>query len=210
MARQDLTKRKPGRPRKPVNKTAESSQSALSDQTHAVVSPQNGGVKPKNGETIQDVDYITNAPKRQKDIPLESIIELRKKRLSTRAIAKLLDCDHSNIVRRLQGYKNEILGIESFKRNRSDIFAIVQARIINSITDDDIKKAPLGTKTLAVCQLYDKERLERGMGDASTAINNILITIHQALFTSKVEGNTHKQGMIEHDNDSFLPPNKAG
>lgn len=49
-----------------------------------------------------------------------------------------------------------------YRANRADIISNLQAKIIKSIDDEDIKKAPFGSRILAYAQLYDKERLERG------------------------------------------------
>lgn len=49
-----------------------------------------------------------------------------------------------------------------YQKNRSKVFAGLQWKLIKSINDDVIKKSPLGSRILALCQLYDKEMLERG------------------------------------------------
>lgn len=51
---------------------------------------------------------------------------------------------------------------EQFKNHRADILSSLQFKLLSSLTDEDIKKSPLGSRVLASCQLYDKERLERG------------------------------------------------
>ena len=83
--------------------------------------------------------------------------------LTTREIAAIADCTHSNVVQCLQRYEINKQNVIHYKSNRADIMADLQHRLLNSITDDDIKKAPIGTKILGMAQLYDKERLERGM-----------------------------------------------
>jgi len=82
--------------------------------------------------------------------------------LSHNQIAKLTDTDPSNVTRVLQRYGAEYKEVERYKRHRADILAGVQARLLKSITQADIEKAPVGSRILAVAQLYDKERLERG------------------------------------------------
>ncbi len=155
-------------------------------------------------------------PTSPKYIPIESIIELRKKSLSTRQIAKILGCDHSNIVRRLNAYKAELQGIEPFKRNRADIFALVQAKIINNITDNDIAKASLLQKATSVAVLYDKERLERGQSTENIAYSSTITRIDdrsseitklkQLLGITEVEGSYQITGDNTPDNDDVLPP----
>lgn len=58
------------------------------------------------------------------------------------------------------GYNREEL--EDYKDNRADIFANIGKVITESLTPDEIKKAPAASRVLMLCQIYDKERLERG------------------------------------------------
>ena len=53
--------------------------------------------------------------------------------------------------------------------NRADILAHIQMKLLSELDDDRLKKAPAGSLVLAACQLYDKERLERGMSTANLA-----------------------------------------
>jgi hypothetical protein len=61
---------------------------------------------------------------------------------------------------------------EVFKTNRADIFSEMQRKLLNGVDAERIKKAPAGSLILAACQLYDKERLERGQSTGN------LLTIH--------------------------------
>jgi hypothetical protein len=45
----------------------------------------------------------------------------------------------------------------------------MQSKLLSSITDAEIKKAPVGSRILAVAQLYDKERLERSLSTSNLA-----------------------------------------
>lgn len=56
-----------------------------------------------------------------------------------------------------------------FQDNRADILANIQMKLLSHLDDDRLKKAPAGSLVLAACQLYDKERLERGMSTANLA-----------------------------------------
>ena len=49
------------------------------------------------------------------------------------------------------------------------MFAATQSRILNNLTDDDIKKGSMLQKATAVGILYDKERLERGQSTENVA-----------------------------------------
>lgn len=93
----------------------------------------------------------------------QAIIEVAKSHpeLSTHQIGKLAGADHSTVSRTLAKYNIEQQHLEAFKGARADILAGLQMRILTTCTDEDIKKAPFGSRILAAVQLYDKERLER-------------------------------------------------
>jgi len=97
-----------------------------------------------------------------KYIPIERIIELRKKHLSCAEIAKILGCSKPNIVQRLHKISEELDLTDHYVNNRSKILAFQQRRIIQSITDADLKKAGLRDKVISTGILFDKERLEEG------------------------------------------------
>lgn len=59
---------------------------------------------------------------------------------------------------------------ETFKEKRADILSNMQLRLLQSIDHADIKKAPMGSRVLAACQLYDKERTERGLVNSTSAV----------------------------------------
>lgn len=56
-----------------------------------------------------------------------------------------------------------------FIDHRADILAHTQLRLLSELDDERLKKAPAGSLVLAACQLYDKERLERGMSTQNLA-----------------------------------------
>jgi predicted transcriptional regulator len=112
---------------------------------------------------------FTPLPTTPKNIPIETITELRDKGLSCSQIAKIVGCSKVNVSLRLRysGYnKGEI---KTYKKNRADIFAWMQDKLLSSITEEDIKKTPVGSRILGVAQLYDKERLENDQSSANIA-----------------------------------------
>lgn len=58
----------------------------------------------------------------------------------------------------------------TYKDQRADILAHLQLKMLNSIDDAAIEKAPMGSRVLAACQLYDKERTERGLTNSISAV----------------------------------------
>jgi hypothetical protein len=107
----------------------------------------------------------------------EQIIKLKQDNptLTTREIGKLADCNHSNVVRTLALYNIEQQEIEQYKKNRSNIFAGLQSRILKNITNEDIEKASLQVKAMAFGVLYDKERLENGQSTDNVSIISTLV-----------------------------------
>ncbi len=94
--------------------------------------------------------------------------------LNTVEIGVLADCNHSTVVRTLARYGINLNDLQEYKSKRADIFAGLQHRLLASCTDEDIKKAPMGSRVLAAAQLYDKERLEL---DKSTSNVGVLVDV---------------------------------
>lgn len=115
-------------------------------------------------ELMNDTDPVTDvtsAANGNLDIPLESIIGLYLQNVSQSEIARRFGCTQANISRRLQSHKEEFDALPDFKKHRADIMAMIQRRIINTLTKDDIKKQSAYQRVGMYSILYDKERLER-------------------------------------------------
>lgn len=108
-----------------------------------------------------------------KQIPIETILDLHSKHLSHSQIAKIIGCDKSNITHRLQA--EGVVSLQHYKDNRADILALLQRRIVSTITALDIKKASLLQKATVFGILYDKERLERGLSTVNQSIHSLII-----------------------------------
>ena len=93
---------------------------------------------------------------------------------SGREIARLANADPSYTLDILQRYGLIEQVTSDYKVHRADILAGLQHRLISSITHEDIKKAPLGSRILAAAQLYDKERIERGLSNGDQPIMVII------------------------------------
>ncbi len=98
------------------------------------------------------------------DVEKKEIITLATNNpaLTHQDIADITDVNRSTVTRVLQTYNIDKIQLDNYKNHRGDIFAGLQHRLIVSCTDEDIKRAPMGSRILAAAQLYDKERLERG------------------------------------------------
>jgi transcriptional regulator with XRE-family HTH domain len=97
-----------------------------------------------------------------KGIPLGAIVEYYRRGLNQTEIAALLGVNKSAISQRLKPVRASLDNLETFKNCRADIFALYGRELLYSLTPDDLKRMPPGSRVLAACQLYDKERLERG------------------------------------------------
>jgi hypothetical protein len=119
-------------------------------------------------ETVDNIQF-TPLPTTHKNIPIEKITELRDKGLSFSQIAKIVGCSKVNVSLRLKYAGYDQGEIKIYKKNRANIFAWMQDKLLSSITEDDIKKTPVGSRILGVAQLYDKERLETDQSSANIA-----------------------------------------
>ena len=122
----------------------------------------------------------TTSQYKPKNIPIESILELAEKGLSHAQIAKMLDCDRSNISRRLSDHQIAIQGLKYHKKNRADIIALKGKKILENITDDKIKKMSGDRLVWSYGVLYDKERTELDKSNFNVAnIHQITVNIEE-------------------------------
>jgi hypothetical protein len=132
--------------------------------------------KKKAESTVDAIDYteelsldrVDDLP--DKPVPIEKLLKWRKQGLSYEEIGNMVGRSKQAVHQRLQPYKDAIENLPAFKENRADIFAIHQQRLLNSLTDDDIKRIPPGSRFTGVGILYDKERLERGESTANVSV----------------------------------------
>jgi hypothetical protein len=116
--------------------------------------------------TLDTVDDFPDKP-----VSVEKLLKWRKQGLSYDEIGEsMIGRSKQAVHQRLQPYKDAIENLPAFKENRADIFAIHQQRLLNSLTDDDIKRIPPGSRFTGVGILYDKERLERGESTANVSV----------------------------------------
>ena len=132
---------------------------------------KNNGGRTKQSVTPPDID-INNLPapppERSKKIPIELLIDLKEKGLSHAQIGKVVKCSPQNITQRLQAEGLETLA--EYKENKDAVFEHLQQKIIKSIADEDIKKAPFGSRVTAAAILEDKIRLVRGQSTENKSV----------------------------------------
>lgn len=69
----------------------------------------------------------------------------------------------------LSQYIKDVTALDDYKKNRADILADTQRRVLSAMSDSDIKKASGKDKALMYGIFYDKERLERGESTSNMA-----------------------------------------
>ena len=122
----------------------------------------------KEIENLPKTSQGKNPPGISRNIPIETIIELKTKGLLDKDVAKLLDCSQQNVSGRLKEWRKEVQGLETFKKNKADVLSVIQSKILNKLSEAEIKKATAYQKVGMFSLLYDKERLERGQTVAET------------------------------------------
>lgn len=112
-----------------------------------------------------------NSPTNKRGKATDLILKTKQEHpdLTTREIGAIVKCSHVNVAYVLKRYGINHERLKQFKSNRADILAGLQEKILNTLTPADIKKMPGGSRVLAACQLYDKERLERDLSTANVA-----------------------------------------
>jgi len=98
-----------------------------------------------------------------KDISIEAIIGLYLKGKSQAEISRQLGCSRANISERLGKYEEDVKALPDFKRNKADMLAMYQRRILNTLTPEDIEKQSAYQRVGMFSILFDKERLERDL-----------------------------------------------
>lgn len=106
--------------------------------------------------------------------------------LTQKEIATLHNCDRSLVSRLLAENNITKEEVEQFKKDEAFLLNNLRYRIYKNITDEELKKAPVGSKVLAYCQIYDKYRLETGQ---STENSNVLVAAISDLKHRKLAGN---------------------
>ena len=115
---------------------------------------------------------------------------------SAAEIARTLNLSEQAVYQSLNRHGIKPKRLESFKQHRADILAAFQQKILKHVDEDRLKKAPAGSLILAACQLYDKERLERGQATQITEGRQISGTLRDMvdLVVGRQSGATGQPG----------------
>ena len=111
----------------------------------------------------------------KKVVPTEAMLALRKKGLSYKAIAQMLQCSYPTVAKRLKDIQPKVDYAKSFREARADLLAIKQNEILTSMTVEDIAEETVKNRAVAFGILYDKERLETGKSTQNISYAEIMI-----------------------------------
>ena len=104
-----------------------------------------------------------------KNIPIETLLELRKKNLSYSQIASILNIHPKSVQKRLTPILQDIELTEKYSRNRVDILQYKQRQVLQYITPAKLAKESPSRLAVAYGILFDKERLESGKSTQNIA-----------------------------------------
>jgi DNA-binding transcriptional regulator GbsR (MarR family) len=133
-------------------------------------------INPEDMEIISPVSIDRS----NKQIPIETIIEYKNRGLSLSEIEKLIGCSKQNVSQRLQEVGYDKNNLEHFKKNRKEVFAFIQSKMLNSIDKEEIKRMPVAQRVLCSGILYDKEEKE-GEKIVETVNYGDLKAVHERL-----------------------------
>lgn len=137
----------------------------------------------------------------KQDISMAEIIHYSNQGLSQTEIAEKLGCTQANISLRMNKEGYTPVRAKAFKENKKDIVLHMQDKILSSVTEKDLKQAPLIHKIKAV------EALEKSLGTDEGVNPHIGLQIIVQGATDKTKailqrgGKVIAQGEIETDTE---------
>ena len=123
----------------------------------------------------------------RKDLDPLYILELHEKGLNGAEIAKIMGATREAIHYHLKKHRTAIKGLHYYKKNRADILALKGKQLLESLTPQEIKKMPPGSRVNSYGILYDKERLERDQSTQNIASFHALKQDNDSLIDREAE-----------------------
>jgi len=145
-------------------------------------------------EQTQDETKALTAPK---GIPIEDLIEYRKKGLTCEEIGRLTGCDHSNVARRLKDVALDSL--DNFRTNKDTAFEHIQQRTLKNITDAEIKRLNPLQRVTAAAILQDKIQVIRGQ--ATEIVDHRVLVVDLAASIRAMRAEQGQSGGDEQDTE---------
>ena len=117
-------------------------------------------------------DKVSKKSKAPKNTPIKKILGqlALDPSLTQYQLAEINKVSQQSISAMLLRYGINSKCLESFKKNRADIFAGIQETVAGSLSEADIKNASVRDRTILLGTLYDKERLERGQSTSNQSV----------------------------------------
>lgn len=134
----------------------------------------------------------------------EKAVELAAKgELTQQEAADMCGYSNQRISQLVQEYKSNPDTI-LFIANKDKVLESLQAKIVNSVGDDDLKKASLSQKVLATAVLNDKIQLLRGEATNIQAVDirGLIGCVIKNQESPKVEGNEEQSTIIDVNMDN--------
>jgi hypothetical protein len=112
------------------------------------------------------------APTSNKNIPIASIINYANLGLKPPEIAKMVGCDKSNVIRRLdhEGYNREY--VLASRKAEPETITYTLSKLLNGIIEG-VEKAPFQSKVYAYGVLFDKRQLLEGKATSITGYEGL-------------------------------------
>lgn len=135
--------------------------------------------KPRMQEIVRDsvTRPVTDRKYQNRTEPysFEELIGLAERGMTDSEIAQIskLQEDTVKAMFRRYGYSRE--GLMAFKNQRANVLALLQCRILQSISSDDLAKASLSQRLVALGIAYDKERIERNLSTSNISVFETVI-----------------------------------
>jgi hypothetical protein len=115
------------------------------------------------GVIMDNLQTVSNTnPTGPKYIPIELLINYADKGLSYEQIGKQVGCTSGNVSNRFKSFGYTPERVKAFNSAKTSILSVIQSKILNLISDEELQKAPLQTKVWCYGVLHDKQAdLER-------------------------------------------------
>ena len=126
-------------------------------------------------------------------IPIERLIEYRRKGLTMKEIGLLCECSEANVSKRLKHVDMD--GLDVFSKHKAEVFESKQRELINVLTPDKLNNMSASQAIVGAAILQDKIQTMRG--NATEIIDHRVITASLEEITKRMRD----QGMITSDGD---------
>jgi predicted transcriptional regulator len=117
-----------------------------------------------------DLSVLT---KHNEKVELVKAIELRSKGLTYTDIAKHFGCSKQAVQQRIANHLPYIDVVDEIRKSRIDILTAKGIELLLSLTVEDIKKMPPGSRAMSFGIIFDKERLLSGESTENVSIYQV-------------------------------------